>query len=99
MDSEEERMAARAMAMEGEGEDEEGVRRWDQLDESEQTEICQKVDLIIAGSKLPLSQKVKGEYICMLSQGTVKFQCNLTIEGEVKANQAVLVQDVMEAID
>jgi hypothetical protein len=29
MDSEEERMAARAMAMEGEGEDEEGIRRWD----------------------------------------------------------------------
>ncbi len=55
--------------------------------------------MIIKGSKLPLRQKVKGEYISMLSQGTVKFQCSLTIEGEVKAVQNRLVSDVVEAID
>lgn len=35
----------------------------------------------------------------MLSQGTVKFQCSLTIEGECKPIQNDLVQDVINAID
>jgi len=81
-----------------EDEEELGVR-WASLEESNQLEICQKVDMIIKGSKLPITQRVKGEYIAMLSQGTSKFQENLVLEGKIKANQSPLLQEVLNAID